>query len=212
MLKLADLDGTDRIVAIDIETTGHAMKTEAEIARMPKGMRLPGIVIQVGCVDLLRDGTSWRKGESWETLVQPDGPVHPESIKVHGIKPFALAKAPRFPEIVGKLEAFVGGSVLLAHAASNEIDFLNYEMFRAKLATRDAPPYGPARFLDTQVMSWELFPGASGSLDVLLDRLWVDRSDRFAFHGALLDADLTADAFVKMHDGFVVDEVRSFSA
>ena len=37
-----------------------------------------------------------------------------------------------------------------------------------------------------------------GKVSTDISLVWLDRSDRFAHHGALLDADLTADAFVKM--------------
>jgi DNA polymerase-3 subunit epsilon len=211
MLKLTDIAEVDRIVAIDIETTGHQPMTRDAVARMPKGMRMPGIIIQIGCVELLRDGAEWVKGATWETLVNPDAPIRPTAIGIHGIKHSALGKAPRFPAVVDELRAITKDSTLLAHDAWNEIGYLNYEMIRAKLVTWDELPYTSERFVDTQQMADDLFPGAPRSLDRLLDRLWVDRSDRFKGHGALLDADLTADAFMKMSGGFVIDGARMVS-
>jgi DNA polymerase III epsilon subunit len=202
LLSLDDVADVGRIVAVDAETTGYPMKRRDEIERMPKGLKLPGVVIQLGCVELLRDGEGWVTGRTWETLVQPDGPVHRQSVAIHGIHPNALRGAPRFAEISDAFEAFVGGDVLLAHAAKNEIEYLNYEMRRAGRAGWDADPYHPGMFLDTQIMARKIFPGASGALDVICDRLWIDRSDRFAHHGALLDAELTAEAFIKMATGF----------
>ncbi len=212
MLEITDILGAARIISIDVETTGHPVRTEAEILKLPKGLRLPGTIIQIGCVELLREGDGWRSGETWQTLVNPDGPVHPAAMKVHGIHPNALRKAPRFAEILPTFEGFIGEAVLLAHSARNEIDYLNYEMRRAKLAAWDAEPYHEGRFLDTQLIARTVFPGAPGSLDVLCDRLWIDRSDRFEHHGALLDAELTAEAFIKMTTGFVQDGPRSISA
>jgi DNA polymerase-3 subunit epsilon len=211
MLAVADVAEATRIVAIDAETTGHPVRTFAEVQKLPKGLRLPGVVIQIGCLEILRDGDGWKTGESWETLVNPDGPIHPAARKVHGIHPNALRTAPRFAEIRETFEAFLGDAVLLAHGARNEIDFLNFEMRRAKLADWEAEPYHPARFLDTQLIARGVFPGAPGSLDVLCDRLWIDRSDRFKFHGALLDAALTAEAFIKMTTGFVGEAPRQIS-
>lgn len=212
MIDTSDLSGVNRILAIDMETTGYPVKTPAEVLRLPRGLRLPGVIIQIGCVELLREGDGWRIGEAWETLVNPDGPVQPASVAVHGIHPARLKTAPRFADVVQELERMVGDSILLAHSAFNEIDFLNFEMRRAKLVAADASPYGEDRFIDTQVMARALFPGAPGSLDTLLDRLWIDRSSRFQHHGALLDAEMTAEAFIKMATGFVQDETRTFSA
>ena len=211
MLTIADAADAPRIVSIDIETTGHPVKTHAEFLKLPKGLRPPGVIIQIGCVELLRDGDGWRIGEQWETLVNPDGPLHPAAIKVHGIRPAALTKARRFAEVRMEFEGFLRDSVLLAHSALNEIDFLNYEMRRTRLVDWEAEPFHEGRFLDTQILARETFPGAPGSLDVLCDRLWIDRSDRFQYHGALLDAALTAEAFVKLTTGFVQPDVRSFS-
>ena len=41
-----------------------------------------------------------------------------------------------------------------------------------------------------------LFPGASKSLTSMCDRLVLDSSERDDRHGALLDADMTADALI----------------
>ncbi|MBF0562571.1 MAG: DNA polymerase III subunit epsilon [Alphaproteobacteria bacterium] len=208
MLSLEDIAKTTRLVSIDIETTGNPMASAAEVLRMPKGMKLPGVVIEIGCLELLRDDDGWRKGATWERRINPDGPVNKASIQVHGIHPSVLKKMPRFPQIVDELMAFLGDSPMLAHSASNEISFMNYEFHRAGLATWEEWPFGDDRFLCTQKLSHAFFPGAPGSLDALCDRLWVDRSNRFQHHGALLDADLTADVFMKFSGGFVTDGVR----
>lgn len=212
MLTLADLADVRRVVSIDMETTGNAVRTADEVLRMPRGMRLPGVIIQIGCVELLHEGDSWTTGRRWETFVNPDAPIHPQASKVHGIQAFALKKAPRYSDVHKEFEELVGDSLLLAHAAENEIGFLNYEMRRAKLVGWDAAdPYHPDRFFDTQIIARDFFPGASGSLDALCNRLWIYPEDRDQHHGALLDADLTAEAFIKMATGFVRDEVRTFS-
>ena len=43
-------------------------------------MEPPGIIIEVGFVEMLRDGIGWRKGETWCSLVNPDGPIDPAGI------------------------------------------------------------------------------------------------------------------------------------
>ncbi|SMH44124.1 3'-5' exonuclease [Azospirillum agricola] len=207
-------DGSDRLVAIDIETTGRRMPKLEDIRKAPKGLRQPGLVIEIGCIELLRDGKGenggWTKGRTWETRVNPDAPIHPDAIKVHNIRPNDLKTAPRFPQVVEEMMAFLGDDPLIAHAYENEMDFLNYEFARMGRVPWGTEVFGSSRFLCTKEMSHEHFPGASGSLDALCDRLWLDRSDRFAHHGALLDADLTADAFLKMAYGDLGPRDASF--
>jgi DNA polymerase III subunit epsilon len=81
---------------------------------------------------MLRDGEGWRKGETWRSHVNPDGPIDPTAIKNHKIRPADLKGAPRFPAILSKLKDFIGGSPIVAHAYKNERDFLDYEFARAK--------------------------------------------------------------------------------
>ncbi|EME69598.1 DNA polymerase III, epsilon subunit [Paramagnetospirillum caucaseum] len=212
MLSLEDLTSIERIVAIDAETTGFRVPSPAEIKKMPKGLRLPGVVIEIGCLELLRNGDDgWKAGESWQRRIQPGGPVSKASIDVHGINPAELKNAPSFRDVLDEFEAFIGQDVLLAHSAENEMEFLNFEYARAGRCGFDEMIFGATDFVCTQDLSRQFFPGVPGSLDVLCDRLWVDRSDRFEHHGALLDAVLTAEAFMKMAGGFVQDDTRYMS-
>ena len=211
MRALDDLADVGRIVAIDAETTGLPIPGAAEIKKMPKGLRLPGIVIEIGCVELRRDGNVWTMGEQWHRRIQPGGPISKASIAVHGITPAELKDAPTFRDVLDDFETFIGQDVLLAHSAVNEIDFLNFEYARMGRCGFDQTIFSENDFICTQELSRQFFPGVPGSLDVLCDRLWIDRSDRFAHHGALLDAVLTAEAFLKMQGGFVTDDPRSVS-
>lgn len=211
MLTLEDLGDIGRLVAIDAETTGFPIPGPAEIKRMPKGLRLPGIVIEIGCVELLRDGDGWKTGATWQRRIQPGGPIAKAAMAVHGIHPAQLKEAPSFHDVLDEFEEIIGQDVLLAHSAVNEMDFLNFEYARAGRCGFDESIFSDSDFVCTQQLSRQFFPGAPGSLDVLCDRLWIDRSDRFQHHGALLDALLTAEAFMKMEGGFVQDDPRSLS-
>ncbi|MBF0307398.1 MAG: DNA polymerase III subunit epsilon [Alphaproteobacteria bacterium] len=211
MLTLDDLTEVRRLVAIDAETTGFRIPGAAEIKKMPKGLRLPGIIIEIGCLELLRDDEGWKTGRDWHRRIQPDGPIAKASMAIHGIHPAQLKDAPRFRDVLDEFEDFIQQDVLLAHSASNEIDFLNFEYARVGRCAFDESIFSENDFVCTQQLSRSFFPGAPGSLDVLCDRLWIDRSSRFDHHGALLDAVLTAEAFLKMQGGFVQDDTRSVS-
>ena len=127
------LDGFDRLVAFDAETTGKRTPDAEFIRKQPFAWRAPGIIIEVGFVEMLREGEGWRKGEMWSSRVNPDGPIDPEAIKIHRIRPADLKNAPRFPTILPKVKDFVGDLPIVAHAYKNERDFLDYEFARAKV-------------------------------------------------------------------------------
>src|SRR5271165_5524253 len=147
---------------------------------LPPDLRLctnaPGIIIEVGFVEMLREGEGWRKGETWSSRVNPDGPIDPEASKIHRIRPGDLKNAPRFPTILPKVKDFVGESPIVAHAYKNERDFLDYEFARAKVIQWGESAYAEGRYICTQVLFAQLFPGASKSLTSMCDRLALDRA------------------------------------
>jgi len=190
------LDGFDRLVVFDAETTGKPTPDATFIRKQPFAWKAPGVVIEVGFVELRREGETWRKGETWSSRVNPDGPISPEAVKVHNIRTADLKNAPRFPMILPKVKAFIGDSPIVAHAYENERDFLDYEFARAKAIEWGQSAYAEDRYICTQVLFAQLFPGATRSLTAMCDRLALDSSERDDRHGALLDADMTADALI----------------
>jgi DNA polymerase III subunit epsilon len=190
------LDRHDRLVAFDAETTGKRTPDADYIKKQPFAWRPPGIVIELGFVEIKRDGDGWKKGESWATLVNPDGPIEPAAIKVHGIKPNDLKAAPRFAQLLERVQGFIGESPIVAHAYRNERGFLDYEYARAKTIGWGESAYPNDRYICTQLLYAQLYPGAAKSLTAMCDRLVLDSSERDLKHGALLDADMTADALV----------------
>jgi Exonuclease len=102
------LDGFDRLVALDAETTVKRTPDAEFIRKQSFAWRAPGIIIEVGFVEMLREGEGWRKGETWSSRVNPDGPIDPEAIKIHRIRPADLKNAPRFPTILPKVKDSLG--------------------------------------------------------------------------------------------------------
>ena len=60
------LDGFDRLVAFDAETTGKHTPDAEFIRKQPFAWRAPGIIIEVGFVEMLREGAV-----SYTHLTQP---------------------------------------------------------------------------------------------------------------------------------------------
>jgi DNA polymerase-3 subunit epsilon len=209
-VNLADIDRADRVVVIDFEGTGNRPKVRIDMIRSPRSVRLPGVIIEIGAVELLRTGDGWRKGENFYSKVNPEGPVNHVARGIHGISAGELRKAPRFADLHQRFFAFLGErDPIVAHAIDNERELLSHELARMRLGQWGEKPL-PGRWLCTQELFVELFPKAPKSLDAVCDKLSLDRSHRLAAHGALLDADLTADALLVMRDilasGFDPDE------
>ena len=203
------LDGFDRLVAFDAETTGKRTPNADFIRKQPFAWKPPGVVIEVGFVEMLRGEDGWRKGAAWRSLVNPDAPIDPAAIAIHKIRPADLKGAPRFPMILSQLREFIGGAPIVAHAYKNERDFLNYELARAKAIAWGESAYDEDRYICTQRLFAQLFPGAGKSLTSMCDRLALDTSDRDEKHGALLDADMTADALILLEHRLKHGEAES---
>ena len=77
------------------------------------------------------------------------------------------------------------------------MNFLNHELKRLKKKAFE-DHVGAIR--DTLLMARDMFPGKRNSLDALCQRLEVDNSNR-TLHGALLDAGLLAEVYVRMTRG-----------
>jgi DNA polymerase-3 subunit epsilon len=190
------LDGFDRLVAFDAETTGKRTPDADFIRRQPFAWKPPGIVIEVGFVEMRREAAGWKKGATWRSLVNPDAPIDPAAIAIHKIRPGDLKGAPRFAAILPQLRDFIGESPIVAHAYKNERGFLDYEFARAKVIAWGESAYDETRYICTQQLYAQLYPDATKSLTAMCDRLALDASERDTQHGALLDADMTADALV----------------
>ena len=81
------LDRFDRLVAFDAETTGKRTPDAEFIRKQPFAWKAPGIIIEVGFVEMLREGEYWRKGETWSSRVNPDGPIAPRPLRSTGFGP-----------------------------------------------------------------------------------------------------------------------------
>ena len=124
-------DQVNRFVALDFEMTGHAMPSVQTLERATRFMKFPGVIIEIGAVAFHRDGASFRRGDIYQTFVNPDGPLNPQASAIHGIKSGQLKTAPRFKHIADTLLAFLADSPIVAHSYKNERDALDYELARA---------------------------------------------------------------------------------
>lgn len=106
-----------------------------------------------------------------------------------------LKDFPTFDKVAKEWLDFVGDAVLVAHNASFDMNFVNYELKQIGL-----PEMGWDKCVDTLEIARLLFPGARCSLDALCKRFEIDNSSR-TFHGALLDAQLLAEVYLELLGG-----------
>jgi DNA polymerase III subunit epsilon len=184
-----------RQIFLDTETTGLSPDN---------GDRL----IEIGCLEMVNRRLT---GHHLHVYVNPERPSSEEAIKVHGITDAFLADKPRFAEVVDELIAYVAGAEVIIHNAGFDVGFLDAELKRVK---RDGFRTHVAKVTDSLTMAREIFPGKSNSLDALCRRLEVDNSNR-TLHGALLDAGLLAEVYIRLtrgQDSLVIDAGAASSA
>ena len=106
-----------------------------------------------------------------------------------------MVDKPCFVERADDLLEFLEDSPLVAHNASFDFGFLNFELERCGKS-----PVCTSRMVDTLTLARTRHPGAKHSLDALCMRFGIDRSHRVK-HGALLDAQLLAQVYVELTGG-----------
>ena len=157
-------------------------------------------IVELGCIEMVNRRLT---GRTLHHYLNPERSSHPDALRVHGLTDEFLADKPRFEDVVAELLEFVRDAELIIHNAGFDVGFLDAELARAGLQ-----PLGQfATVTDSLAMARELYPGKANSLDALCRRLEVDNSDR-TLHGALLDAGLLAEVYIRMtrgQDSLVID-------
>ena len=158
-------------------------------------------VIEIGCVEMLNRRLT---GNDLHLYLNPLRSSHPDALKVHGLSDEFLADKPLFASVADELLAYLKDAELVIHNAAFDVGFLNAELARVK---RGRVADHVAGVTDSLLMAREMFPGKANSLDALCKRLEVDNSNR-TLHGALLDAGLLAEVYIRLtrgQDSLVID-------
>jgi DNA polymerase III subunit epsilon len=184
-----------RQIFLDTETTG--LSPEA-------GDR----IIEIGCIEMVNRRLT---GNKLHLYLNPERRNHEDAVRIHGLTDEFLADKPLFAAVADQLVAFVSGAELVIHNAAFDIGFLEMEMRRLG---RPAFTSHVAGVTDSLLMAREMFPGKSNSLDALCRRLEVDNTSR-TLHGALLDAGLLAEVYIRLTRGqnsLVIDSAEADAA
>jgi DNA polymerase-3 subunit epsilon len=174
----------DRYVVLDTETTG---------LNVSEGHR----VIEIGAVEVVKRRLT---GANFHVYLNPGRAIDEGAKQVHGIDEEFLADKPAFENVAKQFVAFVEGAHLVIHNAPFDIGFLDHELSRLPGPKRQIADV--CQVLDSLDLARELHPGQRNSLDALCSRYEVDNSNR-TYHGALLDAEILAEVFLRMTGGQV---------
>ena len=168
--KLSELTYT----VFDTETTGLQPSAGDEI-------------IQIGAARIVNNRLL--RQEIFDQLVDPERPLKPESIQIHGITEDMLRGKPKIDVVLPAFHEFCADTVLIAHNAAFDMRFL--QLKEARTGVRFTQPV-----LDTLLLSAVVHPHQeSHKLDDILDRLGIYIDSR---HNALDDALVTAEVFLKL--------------
>jgi DNA polymerase-3 subunit epsilon len=170
-----------RQIFLDTETTGLSPESGDRI-------------IEVGCVEMDNRRLT---GRTLHFYLNPERRNHEDAVKIHGLTDEFLADKPLFASIADELLEFVDGAEIIIHNAGFDVGFLNEELRRLG---RPKFPGCVGCITDSLLMARETFPGKANSLDALCKRLEVDNSNR-SLHGALLDAGLLAEVYIRLTRG-----------
>ena len=170
-----------RQIFLDTETTGLSPENGDRI-------------IEIGCVEMQSRRLT---GSNKHFYLNPERRNHEDAVKIHGLTDEFLADKPKFAAVADELMEYLAGAEIIIHNAAFDVGFLDAELKRLA-----RPRFGEqvAGVIDSLTMAREMFPGKSNSLDALCKRLEVDNASR-TLHGALLDAGLLAEVYIRMTRG-----------
>ncbi len=168
--KLSELTYT----VFDTETTGLEPSKGDEI-------------IQIGAARIVNNRLL--RQETFNQIVDPEIPLKPESIPIHGITEDMVRGQPNIDAVLPAFHEFCEDTVLIAHNAAFDMRFLQLKEERTGI--RFTQPV-----LDTLLLSAVVHPNQeSHKLDVILERLGITIGTR---HNALEDALATGEVFLKL--------------
>ena len=173
-----------RQIIFDTETTGMNRESRDK----SEGHR----IIEIGCIELI----DRRPTENhFHRYLNPEQPIDPGAVDIHGITNERVAHEPTFAAILGDLLAYLDGAdELIAHNMPFDQSFLNREL---KLAQAGFKLEDRFRLTDTVQLARSRLSIGKYTLDALCKHYGIDNSNR-TLHGALLDSQLLAEVYLRL--------------
>lgn len=172
-----------RHIYLDLETTGIPFHA---------GHR----IVEIGAVEVI-DGRL--TGKTFHTYLNPDHPVHPDALAVHGLTNEFLQDKPRFESIRASLEDFLADARLFIHNAKFDTPFLEAELERVGA---ERLWFLVGSVYDTLSMFNGIFPSERCDLQTLCSLLAIPFDSDLP--GTLADATLLARLCGRVHAAAVL--------
>ena len=158
-------------------------------------------IIEIGCVEMFDRKIT---GNTYHQYINPEQKLSKEIIDITHITDEELQDKPVFQQIAQDFLNFISvkpagidKNVLVAHNASCDIIFLNHELKTAGLDN-----LLNFEIIDTLDVARRKFPNQKATLDMLCEKFGISLEERRKEgHGALLDAQILADVFIKLMEG-----------
>jgi len=190
-----------RYVCFDIETTGLHINDNHRL-------------FEIGCVEIV---DRQKTGRTFHYYCNPGRTLSKESKEICKIEDSFLIDKPSFGDICEEFIEFITKNangeiekaILLAHNAKFDTNFINNEFQLIGQSNR----LDDFTIIDTIKIVKKKFPGQPANLDAVCTRLGVSlavRGERG--HGALLDSDILADAFIKLSQNDTDNELINFES
>lgn len=145
-MEIADL----KFACFDTETTGLSPATGGKICEIAVCVSQGGKVL-----------------EQFSTIINPECPIHPDVVAIHGISNEMVAGKPTFKQILPRLAQLFDGCVLVAHNADFDISFLKNEFEQAGQAYPGYP------VLDTLKMARKSGLFAKNNLGLIAQQIGI---------------------------------------
>ena len=169
-----------REIIFDTETTGF------EPAEGHK-------IVEIGAIEMINHLPT---GKHYHVYLNPERDIPADAIAIHGITNEMVKDKPVFSQEFTNFLDFIGSdSKLVAHNASFDMKFINYELKQV-----GHPGIKNDRVIDSLEVARRKFPGSPANLDALCRRFDIDLSAR-ELHGALLDAELLGSVWLELNGG-----------
>ena len=172
----------ERLIVLDTETTGLDVDSGHKI-------------IEIGCVEIIDRNIT---DNSFHKYINPQRLIDEKAYEVHGISNEDLKDKPIFDDIIDEFALYISDSPLIIHNAPFDLGFLKSEYIQSN--HDDASLENSREIIDTLKIARKVSPGKRNTLDALCSRYSVDNTDR-SLHGALLDAQLLANVYLRMTQG-----------
>lgn len=181
-VPLKNSKNMNRQIVLDTETTGLVPE---------EGHR----IIEIGCIEIINRRQT---KSTFQQYINPERTVEYGALAVHGLNNEFLQDKPTFAAIAADFLAFIADAELIIHNAPFDLGFLRYEFNLLSSSLNFTPE--KISVIDTLEIARKLHPGQRNNLDALCKRYKIDNSKR-EFHGALLDAQLLAEVYLRMTGG-----------